>query len=236
MGNKRNGILAKRWRRHFAVFFVALIIAGCKSDSRIEYFHGNEKPEEGMVIETTVCYYSDIQPKDCFLCGERNGSLMSLYRGQKNLGIISLNTFDLIPISINLYDDFGKLLEKPVDSSSTHTINTGEDGFVFSVTANVNRGYAHGYLSFRQNEILNIEKAATGLCSGCLTHIMGNCWGDQPFCIGVIDFNTGEVRLFEEHIRAFTFGDYYISCDGQNDDGKKHINLLFFYCPERYLE
>ncbi|EJY36058.1 hypothetical protein [Enterocloster clostridioformis] len=52
----------------------------------------------------------------------------------------------------------------------------------------------------------------------------------------MIDFNTGEVRLFEENILGFTFGDYYISCNCKDtdDEDMRNIDLLIFYCLERY--
>ena len=35
---------------------------------------------------------------------------------KKNLGIICINTFDISPIEINRYDDFGNLIEKPSET------------------------------------------------------------------------------------------------------------------------
>lgn len=105
-----------------------------------------------------------------------------------------------------------------------------------SVTADVNRGYAHAYLSFNRNEKLDTEKAASHLCSDCINHMLDSCWTDAPSSMGVIHFRTGEIRLFEEKITAFTYGDYYISCDKKDDETGSDMNLLIFYCPERYSD
>ena len=161
-----------------------------------------------------------------------------MYRGQENLGIINLNSFDLAPVTINRYDDLGDPIKKPENGSSTHITNTGEDGFFLSVSADTNRGYAHGYLSFDKEDALDIDQAASHLCTDCLNQTLDNCWTDGPLSVGVIDFDTGDIRLFEERITAFTFGDYYVSCDNRDmdDEDTREIDLLIFYCPERYQD
>ena len=237
MGNK--GFLEKSWRKYrtVPVFFLTILVAGCQAASRTENLPIKENLPEETAAEAAPRYFSDTRPEDCFLCGDGKGSLLPLYRGQENLGIINLNTFDLAPVTLNRYDDFGKLIEKSADGISTHITNTGEDGFFLSVTADTDRGYARGYLSFSQAEILDIEKAASHLCSECLNRVMDNCWSEIPLGMGVIDFSNGGIRLFEENILAFTFGDYYISCTGNSDEeDKRNMNLLIFYCPERYQD
>ncbi len=65
---------------------------------------------------------------------------------------------------------------------------------------------------------------------------MENCLDKNPMGIGVIDFRTNEVRLFEKRVLGFLFGDYYISCNNWNstDNGRLEMDLFIFYCPERY--
>ncbi len=237
---KNRGFFAKSRRSCLTVsaFFFVLLAAGCRPES----YAGNqsESTDQTEVMETEMPsqYVSDTSPEDCLGCGGGEGTVLPLYRGQENLGIVNLNSFDLAPVTINRYDDFGKLVEKAEKGSSTHITNTGENGFFLSVTADTNRGYAHGHLSFDKNEALDMEKTASHLCSDCLNNLMDRCWSDEPFSVGVIDFSTGEIRLFEEKITAFTFGDYYISCDSRDEDeeGSRDIDLLIFYCPERYQD
>ena len=191
---------------------------------------GKHGPDRNHRDRNPPQYVSDTSPEDCIVCGEGKGTVLPLYRGQENLGIVNLNSFDLAPVTINRYDDFGKLIEEAEQGSSTHITNTGEGGFFLSVTADTNRGYAHGHLSFDKNKALDMEKTASHLCSDCLNQMMEHCWSDVPFCMGVIDFSTGEIRLFEEKITAFTFGNYYISCDSRDmDEGDlREIDLLIF--------
>jgi hypothetical protein len=232
------GVSEGKLRKCFLVsaFLLPLPLAGCQMDRLNEPVIETESMTENTRETAPPRYHSDITSEDCFLCEEGKEMPLSMYRGQKNLGIIDMNTMDLSPILINHYSDSGELVEELVSGSTTHITNTGKDGFVFSVTPNVNQGYANGHLSFKNNKKFDMELASGYLCSDCLSSIMKNCWEDNPSGIGVINFSTGEVRLFEEKITAFTFGDYYITCDGRNRDGSewREIDLLVFYCPERY--
>lgn len=235
---ERKGFLTKSWKRSLgvSVFFLTFLAAGCQWGSQVRSLAPRGNISDKAMAEAERPYHSDTRPEDCILCGKGEGTLMPLYRGQENIGIINLNTFDLAPVTINQYDDFGKRIEKPVEGSLTHITNTGEDGFCLSVTADINRGYAQGSLSFSQDETLDMEKAASHLCADCLNRMMDKCWADVPMSMGVINFRTGDIRLFEEKILAFTLGDYYISCDDQSgEDGEeKDLSLFVFYCPERY--
>ena len=65
---------------------------------------------------------------------------------------------------------------------------------------------------------------------------MEESW-EEPYPVGVINFETLEVRLFEENITGFTFGDYYIDIDrreNKDDSERIELDLLIFYCPPRY--
>lgn len=85
---------------------------------------------------------------------------------------------------------------------------------------------------------MNIDEAADFLCTECLNQTLEECWNDDPFGMGVINFETEEIRLLERNITAFMFDDFYVSCDlrtSDDSDGDSHqMDLLIFYCPERY--
>lgn len=184
------------------------------------------------------CIFQIPHLKKCYLCGTPEQSLLPFYEGQTNLGIISLNTFEFVPIEINRYDDYGNLIEEPAGFSSTSMQNTGENGFTAYVTPNHDRGYANATIYFENDKELNIDKAADFLCTECLNQTLEECWNDDPFGMGVINFETEEIRLLERNITAFTFDDFYVSCDLRTSDdsgGDSHqMDLLIFYCPERY--
>ena len=62
-------------------------------------------------------YVSTISKEDCFICGEHLcdthfSPLFLAYSGENNVGIVNLNTFDIMRIEINRYDEQGNLVEK----------------------------------------------------------------------------------------------------------------------------
>ena len=55
-------------------------------------------------------FVSSIEQEDCLLCSEQTNSSMSSYWDEDNVGIVNLNTFDVLRIEINRYDDKGDLM------------------------------------------------------------------------------------------------------------------------------
>ena len=182
---------------------------------------------------------SNIDSADCFLCGNMESNPLSLYYNQENVGLLNLNTFDIIPISINRYDDYGNLIQTPANTLSTSHFNYTEAGLSSSITPNSDRGYATGTLTFLTEEAQNLKKATEHLCSKCLDNITEQTQSKDSYSIGIIDFHTLEVHLLKEQSSSFSFGDYYISYHTKQSDDKEaqmEMEFLVFYCPERYPE
>lgn len=209
---------------------IVLVLASC-SNTQIAI---SGKSAEVEIEE--VVYTSKIPKSECALCNKGGKTLLSAYAGQNNIGIICINTFDISPVSINRYDDFGNLTEKSAGYMSITHNSFGEDKMFTSVSANPDRGYANVDVSFTSDKSVDKESVERLLCQDCLTAIMEEAW-EEPYGIGVINFETLEVRLFEENITAFTFGNYYIDIDRrENKDEQENtkLDLLIFYCPPRY--
>lgn len=237
-----NHCLTKRFKAAAIISagVIALTISSCSIPHKVK----KEIPEEHTVPTQTseaekMKHYSDLPADDCQLCGGGKGTLLPAYRGQDNVGIISLNTFILSYVEINPYDDNGKPKKKPSQGSSTQILSSGEDGYTSFISENQWRGYAHGTITFHQDQFLDMEKAAAFLCNDCLNEIMDKCWTEEPYGVGIIDFKTGEIRLLEELVTAFIFNDYYITCDlrePRDEDSTTEMDLMIFYCPERYKD
>lgn len=210
-----------------------LILSGCtttkaSSSADSQPFVADEK-------EKSV-YTSKIQKSDCSLCSQAGNTLLPIYAGQKNVGIICINTFDMSSVSINRYNDNGKLCKEPAGNMGM-TINNFGEGGMFTMTSTVpDRGYANVDVSFSKDKTIDKQKVEKLFCQDCLDSIMEDVWHD-PYGIGVINFETLEIKMFEENVTAFTFGDYYIDIDRhENSDDPDHtkLDLLIFYCPPRY--
>lgn len=209
------------------------VLSGCaKPETSDTNTQTNYIPKE----KEEIIYTSKIKKENCYLCSKAGNTLLPAYAGQNNVGIICINTFDMSPVTINRYDDHGNLVEEPAGYMSTTHNSFGEDGISTSVMANPDRGHADVHVYLRSHDSVNKKSVESMLCQDCLAAIMDETW-DSPYGIGVINFETFEVRLFEESITAFTFGDYYIDIDRrENKDNPKEIelDLLIFYCPPRY--
>ena len=81
---------------------LALCLTGCDTEPSLA-----SEPEPEPVIST-------VSAEDCFLCGSGAGD--PFYWGQNNVGIISLHTFEVLPVEINRYDAHGALIEKTRDT------------------------------------------------------------------------------------------------------------------------
>lgn len=210
-------------------------IGGCTLSKETTTYENTKSQNKSK----NLVYTSNTSHNDCFLCNKSKKTLLPIYRGQKNIGIISLNTCDISPVIINRYDDYGNFIEKPTSSMSITRSNYENNDLFTMIVSNTNRGYANVNVSFKNDKTLNINKVMENFCTKCLISIMDSVWSDTPYGVGVINFETLEIRLLEENITAFSFGDYYISCnrrEKQTDNDFIEYELLIFYCPERYQQ
>ena len=220
-------------KRIILLLCALLALSGCANKGST---HANQQPKFVEDAKEEIVYTSKIQKEECSLCSKAGKTLLPAYAGQNNVGIICINTFDLSPETINRYDDYGKLLEEKAGYSSTTHNGFGEGGMTTSVSANPDRGYANVHVGFTKDAEVNTKNVESMMCQECLTAIMDETW-DVPYGVGVINFETLEVRLFEKNITAFSFGDYYIDVDrreNKDDSEWTELDLLIFYCPFRY--
>ncbi len=191
----------------FTVLLALCLLAGCGTG-------GEREPVE--------C----VSTADCVLC---KGAGMWAW-GQNNVGLISLNTFDMVPIEINRYDSGGGLIEENTGTFQIRHIQGGEEGFSASVIEEPDFGYATLTVTLGEDGAMDRGKAAAFLCENCLEDIAPE--GEETLGLGVIDFATGKVEAFDRKIRGFGAGDFRIYCDWP-EEGEK-VELLIFYAPLRY--
>ena len=194
-------------RRISALLLALCLLAGC----------GAEEQETSVLCVSTA---------DCVLC---KGAGMWAW-GQNNVGLISLNTFDMVPIEINRYDSGGGLIEENTGTFQIRHIQGGEEGFSASVIEEPDFGYATLTVTLGEDGAMDRGKAAAFLCENCLEDIAPE--GEETLGLGVIDFATGKVEAFNRKIRGFGAGDFRIHCDWP-EEGEK-VELLIFYAPLRY--
>lgn len=216
-------------RKKLSPFLLAmlLLLGGCGEDTHADASGAGEEP---------VTYTSEVSAEDCYLCGDTTDSPLYPYWGQNNIGIVSLNTFAVMPVEINRYDMEGSLLEEQTGVLTSHSFRRQEDGFSAHMMEDVDYGYADGSISLYGDKALDVEQAGALLCGDCLNALMDGIY-KTGFGVGLVNFETRELVAFEENTVGFGMGDFRISCgfsDPDKNADTRKISLLIFYAPLRY--
>ena len=194
-----------------------LLLTACAAPATSE-------PEPTEYIHTP--YVSTITAEECFICSESKGTPTGLYWGEDNVGLLDLNTFEVLRIEINRYEN-GELIETPSGFMQTTGMNSGG---VYA-TIDPDRGYAHVRIS-GANNAMDAASIQSHLCQSCLDEINNMHFGDYPpEAYAIVNFTDKTIRPVIQNTTFFGSGNYGIDCEFKADGG---IDLLIFYCPPRY--
>ena len=178
---------------------------------------------------THIDFVSELAKEDCFLCGNSSDPITSLYWGEDNVGIINLNTFELLRLEINHHGDHGQLIEEDAGYMQTNHLSD-EDTYVHAYTHSDN-GYAHVQITGAQYNI-DRESVQSHLCQSCLDTINDLCYSeDAPAEYAIVSFAGRTIRPLMKCTPWFSAGDYGIDCEFRYDGA---INLLIHYYPNRH--
>ena len=176
-----------------------------------------------------INYVSNITPEECFVCGD--SSAASCYWGEDNVGIVNLNTFELLYLGINRYDDHGELIEEPTGVMlSNGLIDKEAETYVHAYTFPDN-AYADVQLSGVKYAI-DRDSVQNHLCQTCLDSI-NNLWftTQPPAEFAIVSFEDRTIRALLNAHPWFAAGNYGIDCEFKEDGD---IDLLIHYAPNRY--
>lgn len=210
----------RKCKRIAAVISVlALMLCGCGQQAKTDQEHD-------WKAEAEIVSASCATKEDCFICGAETG-----YFGQNNVGIVSLNTFAVMPVEINRYDHNGVLSEENTGTMQIRNFKNGENGMTASVMLEPDRGIAHVSISLKGDATLDLANAAAHLCPDCLADLASQLRGSAGG-VGVINLATRRLYVLQESATGFGAGDYYVHFD-RDAQGDK-IDLLITYSPLRY--
>ena len=220
-----------------------IILVGCRvgQSAAIDIDVSKSPTPSGEVSESPIPsseikYISETSVEDCYLCNGDIENISPLYWGQNNIAFISLNTFEIVPIKINRYDEIsGKPIEEYLGAFSFGGGNATGNGFSTKYFLDCDRGYAHGELVFNNDEDLDINKISSLLCTNCLNEVIEH-EPESYFGVGIIDLKTKNLSALEKRYMGLSMGDYCIYFDTQTKrrDESLLINFLAFYAPIRY--
>ena len=200
------------------IMLVAIIIAARISDAQ------EQTPKEYEHID----YVSNITQEECFVCGANSGYT---YWGEDNVGIVNLNTFELLYLEINRYDDHGNLIEEPAGFMSSNGLIDKEAETYVHAYCHPDHAYADVQLTGVKYAI-DRDSAQNHLCQTCLDSINSLWFTDQsPAEFAVVSFENGTIQPLLNAHPWFAAGNFGIDCEFK-DDGA--IDLLIHYCPNRY--
>lgn len=176
-----------------------------------------------------IDYISEQSQEECFLCGTINDSIIASYWGEDNVGIINLNTFELLRLEINRYDNYGQLIEKAAGYMQSSGMS--DDGSYVHAWTYPDNGYASVQITGTQYSVER-ESVQSHLCQSCLDQINEMWFGETPPAeYAIVSFAERTIRPLVECYTWFSAGNYGIDCDF-NSEGD--IDLLIHYCPPRY--
>ena len=175
-----------------------------------------------------IDYVSNITQEECFVCGTNNGYS---YWGEDNVGIVNLNTFELLYLEINRYDDYGNLIEEPAGYMSSVGLSDKEADRYAHAYSFPDNAYASAQITGVQYDI-DREMIQSKLCQTCLKSINDLWFTDQPPAeYAVISFEDRTIQPLLNAHPWFAAGNYGVDCEFKTDGD---IDLLIHYCPNRY--
>ena len=180
-----------------------------------------------------IDYVSTITPEECYVCSNVSNFMSSFYWGEDNVGIVNLNTFELLRLEINRYDDYGNLIEEPAGFMSSGGMSDKERSSYVHACCFPDNAYVDVQLSGVQYAI-DRDTVQNHLCQTCLDTINDLWFVDQPPAeFAVISFEDRTIQPLLNACPWFSAGSYGIDCEFK-EDGK--IDLLIHYIPNRYVD
>lgn len=178
-----------------------------------------------------IDYVSNITQEKCFVRGEVSEFLGSLYWGQDNVGIVNVNTFELLYLEINRYDDHRSLIEEPAEYMASNGLVDNETETYVHAYSHPDHAYADVQLT-GVKYVIDRDSVQNLLCQTCLDSINNLWFTDQPPAeFAVISFEDRTIQPLLNAHPWFSAGNYGIDCDFKNSGA---IDLLIHYCPNRY--
>lgn len=186
----------------------------------------HETKKEAEPIENK--YISALQG-ECFLCGDGSDPIISNYWDEDNVGIINLNTFELLRLEINRYNEYGQTLEEAAGyMQSSHLSGKGSSVHAYTFP---DKGYAHVQITGLQYTI-DRSTIQERLCQECLNAFSELVIpGKEPAAYAIVNFADRSIHPLMSCYTQFTTRNYGVNCEFK-DNGS--INLVVYYSPTRH--
>lgn len=177
-----------------------------------------------------IDYVSTITQEECFVCRTGSDTLASLYWGQDNVGIVNLNTFELLYLEINRYDDHGNLIKEPAGYMSSNGLIDKELETYVHAYSHPDHAYADVQLTGVRYAI-DRDSVQNHLCQVCLDSINSLWFTDQPPAeFAIVSFEDRTIQPLLNAHPWFAAGNFGVDCEFK-DNGS--IDLLIHYIANK---
>lgn len=171
-----------------------------------------------------IDYVSNITPEECYICADISEFQAFRHWGEDNVGIVNLNTFELLHLNINPYDEYGNMIEQPV-------------GVMFSSHMSKAHAFTHPDSAFADVHLSDVKyeisrnAVQAHLCQTCLDGINTLCFTTQPPAeFAIVSYEERTIQPLLDHRPWFSAGNYGVACEFR-DEGA--IDLLIHYIAYR---
>lgn len=186
---------------------------------------------------------SVVKTEDCYICGDREESLMPYYAKRDSVGIIHWNQLEIIDSDVRAYDDDGNELFGQKGSSMS-VCSFGDGYGSVTVSGTPNRGFTHVKAYCKEQDELDFAKVRKMVCQKCIdkasafyedqiNYEEGNRIATTGYCL--VDFSTKELYTLSDPYRGYFIRDYYVSYDivEESEGTGACIEIFILYAPER---
>lgn len=201
----------------FVVIIAVTTVSAVKEQTPEEYEHND--------------YLSKITREDCYVCSDVGDFSGSIYWGEDNVGIVNLNTFELLYLEINRYDDHGNLIKEQAGFMSSGGMSNKEMETYVHTYCYPDNAYADVQI-FGVQYAIDQNSVQNHLCHTCLDSINDLWFTDMPPAeYAIVSFENRTIQPLLNAHPWFSAGNFGIDCEFK-DDGR--IDLLIHYCANRY--
>lgn len=219
-------------KRQIAILLVYLLLiatCGCSASDTSENENGHSSVSQRTY--THAEYTSQVAKENCYLCSENPESELSRYFGHKNLGIVNVNTFDVVELEINRYDHTGNQIMEATGCMTMGIVDIG--GISVSCRTDPDRSLASASFTVNDEEIEG-DKISKFMCQECLDNFTKEyILEDEVYPIAIIDFSDRTLSPLQTKITGLGHADYLAHFDFEEDGS---VDMYFVYSPPRFQE
>ena len=178
-----------------------------------------------------IDYISTITQEECYVCGDTKDFSGFFYWGEDNVGIVNLNTFELLRLEINRYDRDGNQIMEATGAMHMCGSTLGD----ILVTGMVDPDCSFASVNFDpEGETIDEGKIGQFLCQDCLYEFASSCYGGESIPpIAVVSFEHRYLAPLNERSAWFSRKDYLVTVN-YDEDGS--IGVVAVYSPPRFQE